>query len=79
MLVSFVMFPREVMLERFGDLEWILSLNPMYGIIQAYRHLALGMNWNPWHLVNGMAVASVLMVFGLFYFRKTERRFADIA
>jgi lipopolysaccharide transport system permease protein len=79
MLLSFVMFPREVMLQRYGKLEWILSLNPMYGIIQAYRGLALGMNWNPWHLVTGTSIALVLMIFGLFYFRKTERRFADIA
>lgn len=81
MLLSFVMFPREVLLQRphLAQWEWVLSLNPMYGIIQAYRGLGLGMAWNPWHLLNGTLVASALFVFGLFYFRKTERRFADIA
>jgi lipopolysaccharide transport system permease protein len=81
MLLSFVMFPRELLLNspRLTQWEWVLSLNPMYGIIQAYRGLALGMDWNPIHLLNGTLVASALLVFGLFYFRKTERRFADIA
>jgi len=90
MWLSFVMFPRDVWAyhivdgvkmprEKFLQWEWVLSLNPMYGIVQAYRGLGLGMEWKPMHLVNGMLVASVLLVFGLFYFRKTERRFADIA
>ena len=82
MLLSFVMFPREAIVtpgSAFERFEWVLGLNPMYGIIQAYRHLALGMAWNPWVFAESCAVAAALLVFGLFYFRKTERRFADIA
>ena len=81
MLMSFVMFPRELLLQRpkLAAWEWVLSLNPMYGIIQAYRGLGLGMDWNPMHLVTGTLVSIALFVFGLFYFRRTERRFADIA
>ncbi len=81
MMMSFVMFPRELLSSRpaLQKWEWVLAANPMYGIIQAFRHLALGMAWNPWHLVVGTFVGSVMCVFGAFYFRKTERRFADIA
>jgi homopolymeric O-antigen transport system permease protein len=60
--------------------EWLLALNPMYGIIQGIRHVVLpNMGWNPWHLVIGTAVSCGMCVLGMFYFRKTERRFADIA
>ena len=80
MQVSFVTLPRELVLQsRYAPYEWLLALNPMYGIIEAYRHAMLHMAWTPWHLVLGTAVASALCVLGMFYFRKTERRFADIA
>ncbi len=81
MQMSFVMFPRELLLQRpkLAHYEWILAFNPMYGIIQAFRHFSLGMAWNPNHLFIGTGVAAVMCVFGMFYFRKTERRFADIA
>jgi lipopolysaccharide transport system permease protein len=81
MQMSFVMFPRELLLQRpkLAPYEWVLAFNPMYGIIQAFRHCALGMDWSPRDLIIGTAVGVVLCVFGMFYFRKTERRFADIA
>ena len=33
----------------------------------------------PWHLLASIVWTIAILVFGLFYFRKTERRFADIA
>jgi lipopolysaccharide transport system permease protein len=81
MQVSFVMLPRELIIQhsRYAGYEWILALNPMYGIIESYRHLVLKMSWNPMHLVIGTLVACAMCIVGMFYFRKTERRFADIA
>ncbi len=81
MELSFVMLPRELILQhaKYAKYEWVLALNPMYGIIESYRHLVLHMSWNPMHLVTGTAVACGMCVVGMFYFRKTERRFADIA
>jgi lipopolysaccharide transport system permease protein len=79
--VSFVSIPRELLTSspKFQRMEWVLALNPMYGIIEGFRHTLLGMPWNPWHLVLGTVLSAALCVFGAFYFRKTERRFADIA
>jgi lipopolysaccharide transport system permease protein len=58
---------------------WVLRFNPLYGIIGAYRSALLGQHWD----LPALAIATVevtgLLFFGLFYFRKTERRFADIA
>ena len=82
MWVSFVMLPQKLLHEhaRLLKYEWLLALNPMYGILQAIRHVMLpDMGWTPWHLVMGTIVAIAMCVLGMFYFRKTERRFADIA
>jgi lipopolysaccharide transport system permease protein len=58
--------------------KWLLALNPMAGIIDGYRSALLGKPWD-WPTLGISAVASVgVFVLGLFYFRKTERRFADI-
>ncbi len=84
MWMSFVMMPRKLLAEHQNLLkyEWILALNPMYGVIQGIRHFCFGgpnNEWNPIHLVIGSVVGVIMCVFGMFYFRKTERRFADIA
>jgi ABC-type polysaccharide/polyol phosphate export permease len=39
----------------------------------------LGLPWRPWHLSTAIVFAILILILGLFYFRKTERRFADIA
>jgi lipopolysaccharide transport system permease protein len=75
MYVSPVIFPTSLLPERFHP---ILALNPMFGLIDGCRSALLG---TPWHL-SSVAISTVsalaLFAFGLFYFRKTERRFADI-
>ena len=57
----------------------IYSLNPMVGVIEAFRSALLGTNSMPWDLLavgGGMSVA--IVVTGAFYFRKLERHFADV-
>lgn len=76
MYLSPVIFPVSLVPARFHPL---LALNPMFGIIDAYRSAILGTPWNWATLGISTASALVLFVFGLFYFRKVERRFADIA
>jgi lipopolysaccharide transport system permease protein len=51
----------------------------MAGIIDAFRSALLGLPWNLTTLGVSTASALVFLVYGLFYFRKAERRFADIA
>lgn len=59
--------------------QWILQLNPMTGIISAARAGILGqapINWQS--LGISAVIIIVLFLFGLFYFRRTERYFSDI-
>ena len=58
--------------------QWLISLNPMAGIVDAYRSAILGKPFAWGHLAISLAVAIAMLFWGLFYFRKTENRFADI-
>lgn len=56
------------------------SLNPMVGVIESFRSIFLETIPFPytWMLL-GTIVSILLFIFGLFYFRKMERVFADVA
>ena len=56
-----------------------LALNPLAGIIQAFRSAILGDQWQWLQLGTSVIFCFSLLVFGLFYFKRVERRFADIA
>ncbi len=76
LLLSPVMYPLTIVKTEY---RWIMALNPMVGIIDGFRSSMLGKPWD--FQVLGISTATTLALFavGLFYFRKTERRFADIA
>ena len=58
----------------------LYALNPMVGVIEGFRSAVLGTNAMPWDMIGvGFAVAIVVFTGGLFYFRRTERIFADVA
>ncbi|MES2087641.1 MAG: ABC transporter permease [Patescibacteria group bacterium] len=62
-----------------GKYSWILSLNPMTGVIKAARAGILGtgpIGWNSLAISAFMAV--VFLSIGIYLFKKTERYFADI-
>jgi lipopolysaccharide transport system permease protein len=59
--------------------RWIMALNPMFGIISAYRSAILGLDWDFPCLAISSAVAVGGFFFGMIYFRRTERRLSDFA
>jgi lipopolysaccharide transport system permease protein len=58
----------------------LFSLNPMVGIIDGFRWSLLGAHVSgQWvGLAVAVAVVGVLLTTGIWYFRKTERTFADV-
>lgn len=76
MFLSPVIYPVTIVPERY---QWILGLNPMAGMIDGFRSALLGKPWNMPTLLVSMASTLCLLYAGAMYFRKTERRFADIA
>ncbi|WP_373496232.1 ABC transporter permease [Aquiflexum sp.] len=59
--------------------QFVYSLNPMVGVIEGIRAMFLDRQI-PWEWIwPGAIVGVVLFVFGLFYFRRMEKVFADVA
>jgi lipopolysaccharide transport system permease protein len=59
--------------------RWAYGLNPMVGVIEGFRWALLGQTApNISIMVASTAIAGFLLVSGWFYFRKTEREFADV-
>ena len=76
MFLTPVIYPVSMLGKKY---KWILSLNPMSGVIETARAVFLGGKDVDWHLLSlSIAVSVVLFVLGIVYFRKTERFFADI-
>jgi lipopolysaccharide transport system permease protein len=62
-----------------GEYQWLLALNPMGGVIHAYRASLLGHQPVDWPLLGLSAVIVVaLFLGGLYYFRRMEKVFADV-
>lgn len=62
-----------------GPFNWLLRLNPMYAPIEFFRASFNGFNLVTTDVLPSIATSFVLLVFGVFYFRKTESYFADLA
>ena len=76
MFVSPVIYPVSIVNEKY---QWLLALNPMGGVIKAYRASLLGHMPVDWPLlVLSSAMILLILITGLFYFRRMERVFADV-
>jgi lipopolysaccharide transport system permease protein len=75
MFVSPVIYPASFLP---GKLRWLLSLNPMTGIIEAYRSSLFGHPFNWVALAASAAFTIGLLVYSSVAFRRMERSFADI-
>jgi lipopolysaccharide transport system permease protein len=62
-----------------ANYQWILALNPMAGVIDAFKASFLGTTALNWQTLGiSFVISVVFFIFGLWYFLKTERTFADI-
>jgi lipopolysaccharide transport system permease protein len=60
-------------------LRLLYSLNPMTGVVEGFRWALLGTETAPNAMILGSATAAlILLISGLFYFRRMERTFADV-
>ncbi|MEX2512896.1 MAG: ABC transporter permease [Cyclobacteriaceae bacterium] len=59
--------------------QFVYSLNPMVGVIEGVRAMFLDRPM-PWEWIwPGAILAVIFFIFGLFYFRRMEKVFADVA
>lgn len=61
-----------------GPWRLIYGLNPMTGVIQGFRWALLGSSPPDRLMVVSVVMVIVLLVTGLYYFRRMERNFADM-
>jgi lipopolysaccharide transport system permease protein len=78
--VSPVFYSTTVIQERFGDYgRLVVALNPVVGVIDGFRWAICGTTEIHWQ---SFALSSLLslgfLAFGVHYFRRTERTFADV-
>jgi lipopolysaccharide transport system permease protein len=76
MFVSPVIYPASIIGE---NLQWLLSLNPLTGLLNAHRAVLLG-HVPVDYAGLGIAAAITLAIFitGILYLRRTEKYFADL-
>jgi lipopolysaccharide transport system permease protein len=76
MFVSPVIYPVSLVK---GNYQWLLALNPMGGVIHAYRASLLGHQPIEWSLLAlSTLIIVTLFLGGLYYFRRMEKVFADV-
>ena len=82
LFVTPVIYPASKVMEKLEEMGlpgWLYGLNPMAGVIQGFRWAILGSGTHPGSLLAVGAVVTVLLLLGgLFYFRRMEKTFADV-
>lgn len=81
MYVSPVAYSSSLIRDKFGETAFLLySLNPMVGVIDGFRWAILGgesaIYWPGFGV--SLALVAILLWLGIWYFRRTERTFADV-
>ncbi len=80
LFISPVFYSTTVIQERYGEMGRILvAINPVVGIIDGFRWAICGtteLHWESFILSTALSV--FFLVLGVWYFRKTEKTFADV-
>jgi len=82
-LVQFLMFVTPVLypisIFHYKGAKYLLAMNPMYSAVELFRSTFNGQLLD-FRLVGiSMFFAILFFIFGIYYFRKTEANFADLA
>lgn len=75
MYLTPVLYPISFVPEKW---RWLLYLNPVYGWINGIRASFLGQPVDGIGVTISLVLSIIIFVFGMFYFERTQRRFADI-
>lgn len=70
-----VVYPSNLLPE---PLKLLYGLNPMAGVIEGFRWALLGTNPPSLMILVSVMVVTLLLISGLFYFRRMEQYFADV-
>ncbi len=78
MYATTVIYPLSEAKAKFPDKAWIIELNPMTGIIEAFRFAFLGQGeFSAWSIGYSAIFTIVVFFLGIIIFNKTEKNFVD--
>jgi lipopolysaccharide transport system permease protein len=75
MFASPVIYPANVVPERW---KWLLTINPVAGVIEGFRASLAGGAFNWVHLAISTVITLVVLVGSIYVFRRFEDTFADV-
>jgi homopolymeric O-antigen transport system permease protein len=75
MFVTPIIYPVSLVPSRW---RWLLTLNPLAGIIEGYRSAFFGRPFDWPMLASSAAITLALLFYAAYYFKRVERAFADI-
>lgn len=76
LFVTPIAYPSSLVPEKW---RWLYALNPMTGVVEGFRWALLGVETAPGPMLAVSTSISILvLISGLFYFRRMERTFADM-
>ena len=79
LFLSPVIYPVTFVTDTLGCPMWVCGLNPMFGVLSGFRWvMGLGPQPSLAIVASSASVTSVVFVSGLWYFRRTEKVFADV-
>jgi lipopolysaccharide transport system permease protein len=71
-----IVYPSSLLAANF---QLVYALNPMVGVVNGFRWVLLGIDYGlPVTFLISSVVAVLMLISGLFYFRRMERTFADM-
>jgi lipopolysaccharide transport system permease protein len=80
--VTPVIYPSARVVAKLKDMGvpgWVYGLNPMAGVVEGFRWALLGgHNLSLGLIAASTVVSGLLLVSGMFYFKRMERVFADV-
>ena len=75
MFASPIIYPSSLVPDRW---RWVISLNPLTGIIEGYRSALFGRDFDTLGLSISAIITLALLVYSAFVFRRMEKSFADL-
>lgn len=77
MYLTPVVYPSSMIPEKW---RLLYALNPMTGVVEGFRYALLGTNQSisVWMILISSVIAVLILISGMFYFRRMEKEFADM-
>jgi lipopolysaccharide transport system permease protein len=76
LFVTPVIYPVSMANEKY---RWLFAINPMGGVIKTFRSSILGHMPIDWNLLGiSSAIILIILISGLYYFRRVEKHFSDV-